>query len=153
MPKILGPTAKRIRNRNADRRQKAEACAWCQRRRKLTVDHAIPIAFGGDNAAENIQVICGGCHSLKTEFEQSVQRMVLRGRIERPNAIKLIKEYSPADEIIERWYRQRVHNAGAHFVGILKLSKHPRIWKFSAQIKFSFALFRHWRKKPESAAD
>jgi 5-methylcytosine-specific restriction endonuclease McrA len=40
-------------------------CACCGKRRKLTIDHVIPISKGGTNYIENIQPLCGSCNSSK----------------------------------------------------------------------------------------
>jgi len=40
-------------------------CAHCGKKRKLTVDHVIPISQGGTNFAYNIEGVCGPCNSAK----------------------------------------------------------------------------------------
>jgi len=40
-------------------------CAYCKKRKKLTVDHIIPLSKGGTNTIENIVPACGGCNSRK----------------------------------------------------------------------------------------
>jgi 5-methylcytosine-specific restriction endonuclease McrA len=42
-------------------------CAICKTpvRSKYHVDHIIPIARGGSNGPENIQILCGGCNTRK----------------------------------------------------------------------------------------
>jgi 5-methylcytosine-specific restriction endonuclease McrA len=45
-------------------RQKGR-CAECKRRRKLTVDHIIPLARGGSNHPGNLQGLCQPCNSRK----------------------------------------------------------------------------------------
>ncbi|MER6052952.1 HNH endonuclease signature motif containing protein [Streptomyces sp. NPDC001793] len=33
------------------------------------MDHVRPLALGGTDADDNVQVLCRGCHALKTETE------------------------------------------------------------------------------------
>jgi len=40
-------------------------CAICGRRKKLTVDHIIPLSKGGTNYIDNIQPLCKSCNSSK----------------------------------------------------------------------------------------
>lgn len=40
-------------------------CAWCGTPDRLTVDHINPLARGGSNDADNLQVLCHSCNSLK----------------------------------------------------------------------------------------
>lgn len=37
----------------------------CQSEKKLTIDHVIPVARGGANNIENLQLLCGKCNSAK----------------------------------------------------------------------------------------
>lgn len=52
-------------------------CAYCKVQGKLTpaktVDHIIPIEFSPNDKANlaNLAIICGSCHRLKTDWEQS----------------------------------------------------------------------------------
>ena len=40
-------------------------CLACGQRRKLTIDHVIPVCKGGCNDTSNIQPLCGLCNSKK----------------------------------------------------------------------------------------
>jgi 5-methylcytosine-specific restriction endonuclease McrA len=40
-------------------------CACCGKRRKLTVDHIVPLARGGSNGPTNLQMLCVSCNSSK----------------------------------------------------------------------------------------
>ena len=40
-------------------------CLWCDKRRKLTADHVIPVSKGGTSNIDNIQPLCGPCNSRK----------------------------------------------------------------------------------------
>lgn len=40
-------------------------CACCRRKRKLTVDHIVPLARGGSNRPSNIQGLCRSCNARK----------------------------------------------------------------------------------------
>lgn len=56
-------------------------CAYCQKRKKLTVDHIIPLSRGGQHTARNIQMVCRSCNSRKSakdpiEFAQSIGLLV-----------------------------------------------------------------------------
>lgn len=53
-------------------------CAYCQKTRKLTVDHIIPLSKGGANWPDNICMACGSCNSKKkdrdlAEFVESLE--------------------------------------------------------------------------------
>jgi 5-methylcytosine-specific restriction endonuclease McrA len=40
-------------------------CACCRNRRKLTVDHIVPLVRGGSNWPSNLQMLCKPCNSSK----------------------------------------------------------------------------------------
>lgn len=42
-------------------------CARCGNEDDLQFDHVIPVARGGGNAPENIQVLCGSCNRQKSD--------------------------------------------------------------------------------------
>ncbi|MFE7115836.1 HNH endonuclease [Streptomyces sp. NPDC057654] len=47
-------------------------CDWCLNTfaaRAVEVDHVRPLAMGGTDTDGNVQVLCRGCHKLKTSTE------------------------------------------------------------------------------------
>ena len=48
-------------------------CAYCKKRKKLTVDHVIPLSKGGINTIGNIVPACGSCNSSKCDRLWDVQ--------------------------------------------------------------------------------
>jgi len=42
-------------------------CACCGKRRRLTVDHIIPVSKGGTSDISNIQPLCQSCNSKKRD--------------------------------------------------------------------------------------
>ncbi len=42
-------------------------CYWCGRKRKLTMDHVIPVSKGGPHTAENVAGACKSCNSKKRD--------------------------------------------------------------------------------------
>lgn len=42
-------------------------CVRCQAEDDLQFDHIIPVAKGGSNAPENVQILCGDCNRLKSD--------------------------------------------------------------------------------------
>lgn len=42
-------------------------CVRCGSEDDLQFDHVIPVAKGGGNAAENVQVLCGACNRAKSD--------------------------------------------------------------------------------------
>ncbi len=42
-------------------------CVQCGSEEDLQFDHLIPVARGGGNAAENIQILCGTCNRAKSD--------------------------------------------------------------------------------------
>jgi 5-methylcytosine-specific restriction endonuclease McrA len=42
-------------------------CVRCGAEADLQFDHVIPVAKGGGNAVENVQVLCGDCNRLKSD--------------------------------------------------------------------------------------
>jgi 5-methylcytosine-specific restriction endonuclease McrA len=50
--------------RALETRQKGK-CACCRQKRKLAVDHIVPLAKGGTNWPNNLQLLCKSCNSSK----------------------------------------------------------------------------------------
>ncbi len=46
-------------------RKHSYRCLRCNRRRKLTPDHVVPVSKGGTSSIQNIQPLCGPCNSSK----------------------------------------------------------------------------------------
>lgn len=42
-------------------------CAKCGRTERLTVDHIVPLAKGGENDLDNMQILCKSCNSRKRD--------------------------------------------------------------------------------------
>ncbi|MYU54100.1 MULTISPECIES: HNH endonuclease [Streptomyces] len=52
-------------------------CDWCLKDFSvalLEVDHVRPLSFGGEDIDSNVQVLCRGCHRLKTGTEFGAAR-------------------------------------------------------------------------------
>lgn len=41
-------------------------CARCSQKRKLTLDHVVPVSRGGPTTRENVQALCKPCNSSKS---------------------------------------------------------------------------------------
>jgi 5-methylcytosine-specific restriction endonuclease McrA len=53
----------------------APSCVYCgQVPERLTIDHIVPVSFGGTNHITNLQVACGGCNTrhYRETFARSV---------------------------------------------------------------------------------
>jgi hypothetical protein len=44
-------------------------CIECKSKDNLTLDHIVPLALGGANAPENLQVLCQKCHTRKNHTD------------------------------------------------------------------------------------
>jgi len=63
--------ANRLRTWLNSRREhhRCNACQFLTHPRKLQVDHRVPLADGGRDEVENLQVLCVDCHKEKTKRE------------------------------------------------------------------------------------
>ena len=59
--RISGEVRRFVWKRDAGR------CSRCAAEDDLQFDHIIPVARGGGNAAENIQILCGACNRQKSD--------------------------------------------------------------------------------------
>ncbi|MEU5921831.1 HNH endonuclease signature motif containing protein [Streptomyces sp. NPDC047141] len=53
-------------------RKETAWCDWCRDdfpASGVDVDHVRPLSMGGANMDGNVQVLCRGCHALKTSTE------------------------------------------------------------------------------------
>jgi 5-methylcytosine-specific restriction endonuclease McrA len=41
------------------------ACRWCGSNAEVQFDHVIPVALGGSNAEDNLQILCAACNRRK----------------------------------------------------------------------------------------
>lgn len=42
-------------------------CVRCEAEEDLQFDHVIPVALGGGNGADNVQILCGSCNRAKAD--------------------------------------------------------------------------------------
>lgn len=52
-------------------------CAYCHRRRRLTIDHVVPLSRGGWHTASNIVPACQSCNSSKGDREAPTYQPLL----------------------------------------------------------------------------
>lgn len=45
------------------------ACAICDSKDKLEIDHITPLSLGGRNVPSNVQILCYTCHKYKTKLD------------------------------------------------------------------------------------
>ena len=67
------PPDRRVANRLRDeliRNSNGCAIVECGSFRNLEVDHIVPLAEGGLDARENLQVLCARCHAWKSDRER-----------------------------------------------------------------------------------
>ena len=56
----------------AEIHQECPCCVECKKKltiKQVNIDHIVPLACGGDNSKENLQVMCKKCHFAKTKEE------------------------------------------------------------------------------------
>lgn len=51
--------------RDAIYERDGRACCYCGSTEELTIDHIIPVAWGGTNEDENLQTLCHDCNNAK----------------------------------------------------------------------------------------
>ncbi|MBH1936511.1 HNH endonuclease [Streptomyces sp. AV19] len=71
--------AERLRRRIDEKG--AAWCDWCMETfpaSAVDVDHVRPLAMGGEDVDGNVQVLCRGCHQLKTRTEFGVRSSASR---------------------------------------------------------------------------
>jgi 5-methylcytosine-specific restriction endonuclease McrA len=89
--RAAGKQARRARQIEADGRFSAAdiralesrqngKCACCGEKRKLAVDHIVPLAKGGSNWPNNLQLLCKPCNSSKSA-KDPISFMQERGRL------------------------------------------------------------------------
>lgn len=67
-------TARQWRNIKAAYRHR---CAYCGKRRPLTMDHVIPLSKGGSNTASNVVPACRSCNSSKCDRDAPTYQPLL----------------------------------------------------------------------------
>lgn len=54
------------------KKHKGTHCVFCSATENLTVDHILPMYFGGQNCPDNYWTVCQHCHNLKTISENKI---------------------------------------------------------------------------------
>lgn len=67
------PISKNLRSYIFGRDKK---CLNCGSLSDLTIDHIIPISFGGDNSHSNLQCLCRKCNSVKSNYPQDYREVI-----------------------------------------------------------------------------
>lgn len=60
-------------------------CQHCGTTQSLEADHIIPLAEGGTNHPNNLQVLCHTCHQYKTRQEATRGRQRRQQRLHKPH--------------------------------------------------------------------
>jgi 5-methylcytosine-specific restriction endonuclease McrA len=58
-------------------RRKRRFCAHCGTPQNLTIDHIIPLAKGGKNTLDNLQMLCYACNTEKADSHPYVVTEIL----------------------------------------------------------------------------
>ena len=53
-----------------------KCCLICGKESDLTIDHIIPVASGGDNHHTNLQLLCRGCNSKKSDYPADYREVI-----------------------------------------------------------------------------
>lgn len=51
-------------------RQSQPWCSWCGSAADLTVDHILPLVYGGTNDLVNLRVLCRSCNSTRKDKQK-----------------------------------------------------------------------------------
>lgn len=66
-------------------KKQAGKCAWCHESlhpRDIECDHIIPLCCQGEDVLENLQLLCGSCHNIKTKQDLIQYNIVKQNPIE-----------------------------------------------------------------------
>lgn len=70
-------------------------CAFCGAQ-TLTVDHRLPLAFGGDDEVANLQPMCQAHHRDKTVSESILGKLAARGELTQQMIDEHVDRWTPA---------------------------------------------------------
>ncbi|MDJ0713475.1 MAG: HNH endonuclease [Prochloraceae cyanobacterium] len=87
-----------VSRREVLRRDKHQ-CQYCGSRKKLTIDHVIPLSKGGKHSWENVVIACEPCNSRKGDRKPSEAGMLLTTQPKAP--------IHPAIAFAEQFWHQR----------------------------------------------
>lgn len=79
-------------------RQAKGRCLFCGLRRKLCVDHIIPLAEGGANSVDNIQPLCQSCNRFKASERWDFRKGSLLSRDVRKQMRRMALEHKREKE-------------------------------------------------------
>lgn len=51
-------------------------CLKCGSLDNLTIDHVIPVSFGGSNGHDNLQCLCRECNSIKSNYPLDYREVI-----------------------------------------------------------------------------
>ncbi len=71
-------------NRRELLRRDHHCCQYCGSRKKLTIDHVIPVSKGGKNTWDNLVIACESCNQKKANRTPSQAGMKLRSQPKTP---------------------------------------------------------------------
>lgn len=120
---------------------KITACQWCDRDGKLTTDHKVPIALGGRGENSNIQILCTGCHDLKSRYEAAIMRQILVGHITREHGILCIDAWRADNSKTAGWHKVKAPR-GPIFLRTWNLKRFQWVWRYGFQIRMSLGVFK-----------
>ena len=72
------------RKRKLIRAALPQVCVRCGATKLLTLDHLIPLVYGGTNERSNLQILCSACNYLKSKSEirhWNPKKNVLKGQL------------------------------------------------------------------------